>query len=141
MDCDCPRCASNAHSLMLFIRSLLVVADGRFVYDMSKWIFSHPGGQQILLMVAGTDITSDYFNEAGYDAAEFTPPPLFPEQDSRRQAVSLLPPAEPVPSSQISLASESFTNVASLVLTQTDWYRISRARRTHVHTKVRAYWM
>ncbi|KAI8592820.1 hypothetical protein BDZ88DRAFT_504181 [Geranomyces variabilis] len=116
--------------------SLLVVADGRYVYDVSKWIFSHPGGQVILLNVAGTDVTSDYFNEAGYDAAEFTPPPIFPEQDSRRQAVSQLHDPEPIASSQISLAAESFTNEASLVLTQTDWYRITRARRTHVHTKL-----
>ncbi|KAJ3162661.1 S-methyl-5-thioribose-1-phosphate isomerase [Geranomyces michiganensis] len=117
--------------------SLLVVADGRYVYDVSKWIFSHPGGQQILLNVAGTDVTSDYFNEAGYDAAEFTPPPIFPEQDSRRQAVSLFHDlSDQKASSQISLACESFTNEASLVLTQTDWYRITRARRTHVHTKL-----
>ncbi|TPX61351.1 hypothetical protein PhCBS80983_g01149 [Powellomyces hirtus] len=117
---------------------LLVVADGRYVYDVSKWIFSHPGGQLILLAVAGTDVTSDYFNEAGYDAAEFTPPPLFPQQNTRRQTVSQFHEklSEPIPSSQISVVSESFINTASLVLTQTDWYRISRARRTHVHTKL-----
>jgi hypothetical protein len=44
---------------------MFVVGDGRYVYDISKWITSHPGGQTILHSVSGTDITNDYFNEAG----------------------------------------------------------------------------
>ncbi|KAJ3243334.1 hypothetical protein HK104_008141 [Borealophlyctis nickersoniae] len=39
---------------------ILVVGNGKYVYDASKWIYSHPGGQIILLAVAGTDISSDY---------------------------------------------------------------------------------
>jgi cytochrome b involved in lipid metabolism len=46
--------------------ALLVVANGKYVYDISNWINSHPGGQIILYSVIGTDITSDYFLEAGY---------------------------------------------------------------------------
>ncbi|KAJ3009338.1 hypothetical protein HKX48_008023 [Thoreauomyces humboldtii] len=116
---------------------LLVVADGRYVYDVSKWIFSHPGGQLILLAVAGTDVSSDYFHEAGYDAEDFTPPPLFPPQNGRRQRASQFHEPEPVPSSsQISVVSEGTINLASLVLTQADWYRIHKARRTHVHSKL-----
>ncbi|KAI9151177.1 DOMON domain-containing protein frrs1L [Blastocladiella emersonii ATCC 22665] len=49
-----------------------VVGNG-FVYDVSKWIISHPGGQQVLYNVLGTDITMDYFNSALYDADLFVP--------------------------------------------------------------------
>ena len=44
---------------------MLVVGNGHYVYDISKWITSHPGGQLILHAVNGTDITNDYFHEAG----------------------------------------------------------------------------
>ncbi|RKO83491.1 hypothetical protein BDK51DRAFT_29139, partial [Blyttiomyces helicus] len=69
---------------------LLVVANGRFVYDISKWIRSHPGGQIILHAVAGTDISNDYFHESGFDAGEFTPRPAMPPQDPNRTNASML---------------------------------------------------
>jgi hypothetical protein len=52
-------------------RKILVVANGKYVYDATQWIHSHPGGKVILYSVAGTDITMDFFREAGYDANEF----------------------------------------------------------------------
>jgi predicted heme/steroid binding protein len=42
-----------------------VVADGQYVYDISKWIASHPGGRIILNYACGTDISNDYFHESG----------------------------------------------------------------------------
>jgi cytochrome b involved in lipid metabolism len=45
-----------------------VVGDGQFVYDISKWIASHPGGRIILNYANGTDISNDFFHESGnYD--------------------------------------------------------------------------
>lgn len=45
--------------------AMYVVADGRYVYDISQWVTSHPGGRIILHSVCGTDISNDYFHEAG----------------------------------------------------------------------------
>jgi hypothetical protein len=42
-----------------------VVADGQFVYDISKWIAFHPGGRIILNYACGTDISNDFFHESG----------------------------------------------------------------------------
>ncbi|KND03392.1 uncharacterized protein SPPG_00880 [Spizellomyces punctatus DAOM BR117] len=123
--------------------AILVVANGRYVYDASQWLRSHPGGQIILLAVAGTDISSDYFHEAGYDAAEFTPPRRIPLQRAERQDVTTL--HESIPSTTPSnLAPDSLTSMSgttefmetSHYLTEEDWSKIVRARRTHVHTKV-----
>ncbi|KAI8807569.1 hypothetical protein BJ742DRAFT_739693 [Cladochytrium replicatum] len=50
---------------------VLVVANRRFVYSVDTWVKSHPGGQLVLYSVAGTDVTNDFFKEAGYDATEF----------------------------------------------------------------------
>ncbi|KAH6571828.1 hypothetical protein BASA60_006952 [Batrachochytrium salamandrivorans] len=68
-----------------------------------SWINSHPGGQLILHSVAGTDITNDYFSEAGYDADAFVPSPAvkvrslsgpnvrqLPRNDTERYAESIM---------------------------------------------------
>ncbi|KAJ1330461.1 hypothetical protein BSLG_009379 [Batrachochytrium salamandrivorans] len=83
--------------------NLLVVANCRYVYCIDSWINSHPGGQLILHSVAGTDITNDYFSEAGYDADAFVPSPAvkvrslsgpnvrqLPRNDTERYAESIM---------------------------------------------------
>lgn len=94
----------------------------------------------ILYAVAGTDITSDYFHEAGYDAAEFTPAPPVPKQNLNRTDISRIhrelstssaSPISPT-SEQMDMAAAS----ATPALSERDWSRIIRARRPHVHTKV-----
>ncbi|KAI8822203.1 uncharacterized protein EV422DRAFT_566639 [Fimicolochytrium jonesii] len=120
---------------------LLVVANSRYIYDTSEWITSHPGGQSILLAVAGTDITSDYFHEGGYDAVEFTPAPPAPKQSSRRKKAPV-PNMTATPDARLSISDiqggevEAYTMTAPAVLTQADWTKITRARRPHVHTKL-----
>ena len=41
------------------LESLWVVIDG-FVYDVTSWAAQHPGGQQILLSLAGKDASSAF---------------------------------------------------------------------------------
>ncbi|KAJ3052937.1 hypothetical protein HK097_005385 [Rhizophlyctis rosea] len=125
---------------------ILVVGNGKYVYDASTWIRSHPGGQIILLAVAGTDISSDYFHEAGYDAQDFTPAPSIPKNQTQRtlpRSASPHPQAEDrssvltVDSSYKHQAQSIITNAQSIpVLTETDWARIVKARRTHVHSRL-----
>ncbi|KAJ1528201.1 hypothetical protein HK096_010414, partial [Nowakowskiella sp. JEL0078] len=52
---------------------LYVVGNGKYVYDISRWIVSHPGGQSILFSVSGTDITNDYWNDDSFDKEFFIP--------------------------------------------------------------------
>ncbi|RKO88613.1 hypothetical protein BDK51DRAFT_17643, partial [Blyttiomyces helicus] len=120
---------------------LLVVADGRFVYGIDEWITSHPGGQIILHSVAGTDVTSDYFHEAGFDAAAFVPkaPSLEKQRNVNRHLPDVAPPAYFVPVAARPLP-ESFSAVANTAalakLSPTEWKNVVRARRVHVHTKL-----
>ncbi|KAJ3281592.1 S-methyl-5-thioribose-1-phosphate isomerase [Borealophlyctis nickersoniae] len=120
---------------------LLVVANRRYVYDISQWIKSHPGGQIILLTVAGTDITNDYFHEAGFDAEEFTPrPPVPAQRGDRSQALSRgpnadHPPVQPAPGEHAYLEVYP-AETTEITLTDDDWKKILRARRTNVHTRL-----
>jgi Cytochrome b5-like Heme/Steroid binding domain/Eukaryotic cytochrome b561 len=105
-----------------------VVADGRYVYDISQWITSHPGGRIILHSVCGTDITNDYFHESGFDAAEFRAKPEAPPQ---------LPRGSFTPNrfssdlrSVMSMQSMS-SNLETTQFTQHDWQCVVKARRTH----------
>ncbi|RKO94231.1 hypothetical protein BDK51DRAFT_25492, partial [Blyttiomyces helicus] len=122
---------------------LLVVGNGKFVYDMGRWIKSHPGRQIILHAVAGTDISNDYFHEAGFDAAEFTPRPSMPPQDPNR--------AHPTTFHRRSMnksigSSEGVAPIGHMsildgarrmpTLSANDWKRIIKSRRTHVHTRL-----
>ena len=52
---------------------MLVVGNGRYVYDIAPWAPHHPGGRLVLNAVIGTDITVDFFNEADFDGAAYTP--------------------------------------------------------------------
>jgi hypothetical protein len=120
---------------------MLVVANGKYVYDISKWITSHPGGQIILQNVNGTDITNDYFHEGGFDAAEFTPtakPPPKKLINSDRRSISGLSLADAIAverrnSGRISAVS---IDASTPNFTQDEWALIQRARRTHVHTRL-----
>ncbi|RKO83460.1 hypothetical protein BDK51DRAFT_35348, partial [Blyttiomyces helicus] len=119
----------------------LVVGNGRFVYDISQWIRSHPGGQIILYAVAGTDISNDYFHEAGFDAGEFTPRPAIPPQDPNRTNATMLRnrPNRSFASSLPSIDSATARQHkdwldsarATSNLTERDWKWIIRSRRTH----------
>lgn len=106
---------------------LYVVANRKYVYDVSSWINSHPGGKLILYSVAGTDISNDYFHEAGFDAEEFTPKPVRKRIDREYTAV----PGRTPSLNNISLHSApSFGGsvYSAPVLTETDWKMVIKAR-------------
>ncbi|KAJ3125342.1 hypothetical protein HK098_000349 [Nowakowskiella sp. JEL0407] len=126
---------------------MLVVANGKYVYDISQWIHSHPGGQVILDAVSGTDITSDYFHEAGFDAGAHLPKAnVEPALNTRRKPV-------PVPSPRLSNPTASLQQPDSILnpaqhylktcdsrferyFTDPDWEKILSSRRPHTHTRI-----
>nr|KAJ3417900.1 hypothetical protein HK105_000617 [Polyrhizophydium stewartii] len=129
---------------------MLVVGNNKYIYDISKWVYSHPGGQIILHAVNGTDITNDYFHEAGFDAEDFVPRSSIPKQRPGRNGATL--PRERLQEAAKVIARDGTQSsmhswVVSAVgsqdmqqtlpnLTETDWQRLVKARRTHVHTRV-----
>jgi hypothetical protein len=121
---------------------MLVVGNGKYVYDISKWILSHPGGQIILHSVNGTDITNDYFHEAGYDANEFTPIATAPiNRNHVDPVVTKMTRADLISlQRQTSLSSHAGSAIGpsttQINFSNEDWTLIQRARRTHVHTKL-----
>ncbi|KAJ3267762.1 hypothetical protein HDV01_004281 [Terramyces sp. JEL0728] len=117
---------------------IYVVSNGKYVHDISKWILSHPGGQIILQNVAGTDITNDYFHEAGYDAEEFIAKPKAPKRDH-----SAIPQDLTNASRKSRIVDKHNSNfLAELNAHQIsyyheeDWAMIKRARRTHIHSRL-----
>jgi hypothetical protein len=126
---------------------MLVVGNGSYVYDISRWVLSHPGGQLILQAVNGTDITNDYFHEAGFDANEFNPKAPAPKQIQRTppMIVEGLSRADLIAANRASLLIPQNHMVNSIIQNQgtirvsqfseDDWLAIQRARRTHVHTR------
>ncbi|KAJ3358127.1 hypothetical protein HDU91_005314 [Kappamyces sp. JEL0680] len=124
---------------------MLVVGNNRYVYDISKWITSHPGGQIILHNVNGTDITNDYFHEAGFDASEFTPiAKPHPKKNlgmAEKNSLAGLSRADIISVKRQSLDHDQAslqTVEASLnpQYSEEDWTAIQRSRRTHVHTRL-----
>ncbi|KAI9006071.1 hypothetical protein BC832DRAFT_592171 [Gaertneriomyces semiglobifer] len=126
---------------------LLVVANGRYVYSIAKWLMSHPGGQLILHAVNGTDITNDYFHEAGFDADEFTPKAPAPAQRTNRRQAALQRRHASKSSSGSDLAAShphsSFGQNTLLqelkvapLMAEKDWKLVVRSRRTHIHTRL-----
>ncbi|TPX65497.1 hypothetical protein SpCBS45565_g05118 [Spizellomyces sp. 'palustris'] len=119
---------------------MLVVANSRYVYDISKWIRSHPGGQIILHAVCGTDISNDYFHEAGFDADEFTPKPAVPAQRPDRIHAGAVTRVRSgsfsgsISPSVMQSVIESARRLPSM--NEQDWRHITKSRRTHVHTKL-----
>ena len=124
----------------------LVVANGKYVYDISQWISSHPGGKIILHNVNGTDISNDYFHEAGFDAQEFTPKAVAP----RRRRIN--PDTTAAPYGGLSradilavrrntiykseIASAETDQDDQIQFTSEDWSAVQKSRRTHVHTRL-----
>lgn len=121
-------------------REMYVVANSRYVYDISTWLKSHPGGQIILQTVCGTDITNEYFHESGFDASEFTAVPKVPAKPAHRSGslkagVSRADMIAIQRNKSVKSAS-SVGNAAGPNFTQEDWKAIQRSRRTHVHTRL-----
>ncbi|KAJ1558826.1 hypothetical protein HK096_002856 [Nowakowskiella sp. JEL0078] len=125
---------------------MYVVANGRYIYDISQWINSHPGGQIILNAVNGTDITSDYFHEAGFDATEHLPKQINIKGAKTRTNTPAIPIAsENVnqlttrnarPTSAQWRAVEQLANVEyARYFTETEWTLINKSRRPHLHTR------
>ncbi|TPX60571.1 hypothetical protein PhCBS80983_g01725 [Powellomyces hirtus] len=119
-----------------------VVGNGRYVYSIAEWMSSHPGGQLILHAVNGTDITNDYFHEAGFDAEEFVPKPKAPAQQSGRNQGTL-----PRVSTSTSATSDPHVSTAfggsvlqemkiAPLMDERDWKLVVKSRRTHVHTRL-----
>ena len=135
---------------------LLVVANGSLVYRINSWIDSHPGGRVILHAVAGTDITNDFFQEAGYDASVFVPrhvvrqikgrvlpdayvSPTGDYEGSKRGSTDRSAIRESVISSNDPSAyrQKRWGHYASSVsLDKEEWNNILRARRVHVHSRL-----
>jgi hypothetical protein len=123
---------------------MLVVANGKFVYDISQWIASHPGGQIILHSVCGTDITNDYFHEAGFDADEFTPRATPPKPREHKEVARRITRVEYLDISANRQSLDSVILPPSLqsseayvpAFSNEDWQAVQRARRTHVHTRL-----
>ncbi|KAI8808307.1 hypothetical protein BJ742DRAFT_739114 [Cladochytrium replicatum] len=121
---------------------VLVVANRRFVYSVDTWVKSHPGGQLVLYSVAGTDVTNDFFKEAGYDATKFMIKPPRPESFNeasgmRRRLPSTGNPNVPVAQMPMSPVIRNPPHEEQNVfeLTQSELKHLLRARRPHVHTK------
>ncbi|KAJ3338628.1 hypothetical protein HDU91_001164, partial [Kappamyces sp. JEL0680] len=124
---------------------ILVVANGKYVYDVTKWIDSHPGGRHILRTVAGTDISNEYFHNAGFDASQFSPKKKAPKKLAEsRQSKAIAKSSEAsspqkrdvgLESKYIALA-KSMEEQLVLDITNEEWTFITKARRTHVHSRM-----
>ncbi|KAJ3123762.1 hypothetical protein HK098_001649 [Nowakowskiella sp. JEL0407] len=124
---------------------MFVVANGKYVYDIAQWIYSHPGGQIILNAVCGTDITSDYFHEAGFDVSEHLPKTK--SQIVRRKSAPIPPRlfAETVTSPDMKRMTLPEAQIKELEIianaqfaqnfTESDWQNIMKSRRPHLHTR------
>ncbi|KAI8901730.1 hypothetical protein BC833DRAFT_562250 [Globomyces pollinis-pini] len=113
--------------------NMFVVANSCFVYDISTWSTSHPGGRLILETVLGTDITNEFYDEAGFDVNEFIPKPTLPERSNKakRQANSVLY------NDNASVSSMNQSSAPdSLPFTQRDCVAIQRARRSYRHSRL-----
>ncbi|KAI8892212.1 hypothetical protein BC833DRAFT_626048 [Globomyces pollinis-pini] len=114
--------------------NMFVVANSSFVYDISTWSTSHPGGRLILETVLGTDITNEFYDEAGFDVNEFIPKPNLPERSNKlkRRASSVLY------NDNVSVISSMSQSVAPdpIPFTQRDCVAIQRARRSYRHSRL-----
>ena len=128
-----------------------MVGNGKYVYDISQWIHSHPGGQIILQTVNGTDISNDYFHESGFDCGEFSKTKEERKEVEARQerghststtvnfgALSQggLSRADMVQLHKQGPAGFDQATPLPPSITSKDWKVILRARRTHVHSRL-----
>ncbi|KAJ1553916.1 hypothetical protein HK096_005824, partial [Nowakowskiella sp. JEL0078] len=125
----------------------LIVGAGRFVYDISTWINSHPGGSVILYGVLGTDVTQDFFNEAtDFDKDSFFPQKAAPLQPIHKSSfrtpnwntstpsiysVASVDTLDSTLDKHALLAKELRGNV----FTTDDWEYVLKARRIHGHSQ------
>ncbi|KAL7753892.1 DOMON domain-containing protein frrs1L [Sorochytrium milnesiophthora] len=114
--------------------ALWVIGNG-FVYDVRKWIFNHPGGQQVLQSAIGTDISTDYFNNVLYDQRHFEPYTTAPrhmpgDADSHEGSES-----------GSSVSRQTFKGLApseineQMRITANDWKFIIATRHLHFHSR------
>ncbi|ORZ30700.1 hypothetical protein BCR44DRAFT_60863 [Catenaria anguillulae PL171] len=136
-----------------------VVGPGGVVFDISTWITSHPGGQQVLFDAIGSNITTDYFNAEMFDQHKFkafaSRPSYVPDGfGGGRRATATAAAAGAgdsltTHSSSIATTRPSFLGgfqdgiiptsaalaLADRRVTQADWEHVVASRRTHVHSR------
>ncbi|KAL7753911.1 DOMON domain-containing protein frrs1L [Sorochytrium milnesiophthora] len=113
--------------------AMWVVGNG-YVYDVSKWIGSHPGGQQVLQAAIGTDVSTDFFNNVLYDQKHFKPYAAIP--DSTPGSTKGTAPGRGV--STMTSSTMGFANrdlAADMRVTAEDWKRVLSTRRQHFHSR------
>ncbi|KAJ3305722.1 hypothetical protein HDV03_001130 [Kappamyces sp. JEL0829] len=131
---------------------LLVVAGSRYVYRITPWLRSHPGGQLILQSVAGTDITIDYFYESNFDHDAFSPQKDAPARGNARRSESgdlrqrrvprdstatmILRDPSSIPAAQAAERRSLDLGAIDYQVNDEEWALVLRARRTHVHTRL-----
>ncbi|KAJ3312823.1 hypothetical protein HDV04_002633 [Boothiomyces sp. JEL0838] len=96
------------------------------------------GGQIILQNVTGTDITNDYFHEAGYDAEEFIAKPKAPKRDHSEipnELTNASRKSRIVDKHNSNFLAELNAHQLSFYHEE-DWTMIKRARRTHIHSRL-----
>ncbi|KAI8799509.1 hypothetical protein BJ742DRAFT_132411 [Cladochytrium replicatum] len=128
---------------------IYVVGNGKYVYDATSWVASHPGGAVILHAVAGTDITNDFFYSSFFDAADMRLPP--PAQTIALSGTAQRPrhnfaandedpsrslPFQSVAGNEGASDSEEGNQADYPMLSPNDWAVLTRSRRTHVHSNV-----
>ncbi|KAJ3259948.1 hypothetical protein HK103_001458 [Boothiomyces macroporosus] len=111
---------------------MYVVANGKYVYDISMWINSHPGGRIILDAVNGT---------AGFDAEEYVAKPIVPNRlDPRpfRASASAFSGNSKFSINDHFKSQFDFDMNAHHLSTfdEVDWKYIKRSRRTHIHSRL-----
>ncbi|KAJ3017387.1 hypothetical protein HKX48_003561 [Thoreauomyces humboldtii] len=132
----------------------LVVGNGRYVYNITRWLPSHPGGKIILETVNGTDITLDFFNESDYDGSLVSDAVAAAEREVKKLA-RLLPPSRGRAGSTGAIATVRQTSHSTVHVNHDDdndeddaapildlsaphWAAIRKARWSHAHTKTAA---
>lgn len=114
--------AKGYHTILT--RIYYVVVEGNYVFEITNWIGTHPGGKMILQSVVGTDITHDYFNASGRDISQFIPKGLQTKGGVNKTGKGL---------------TEKYTGHGTMILEQSlvsnsEWKHVLRARKTRVHS-------
>ncbi|KAK7207862.1 cytochrome b5 [Myxozyma melibiosi] len=95
---------------------LYMVIDGK-VYDCTKFIDEHPGGEEVLLDCGGTDAT-DAFEDVGHsdDARSLLPNMLVGELDPAEAASSSKSKPNTTTASSSGSSSPNFVTIAGFVI-------------------------
>ncbi|KAI9151064.1 hypothetical protein H9P43_009679 [Blastocladiella emersonii ATCC 22665] len=119
----------------------LVVGVGGLVLDVTQWIRSHPGGQQVLLDAIGTSIVIDMFIDEEYDKSLFKAFAGCPASDSIPTTDLTNTLSAPSVHAQQTVtrgaAGERSVNasIAESRITQHEWERVLASRRTNIHSR------